>query len=1225
MEVFDIKPYVSTYIKRLSANMKSAENFDNISANFNTAIAILTNTVIYNDLPLKVINEFENSINWLEEGDDEEFSNPFITHLNPKTKVFITAFLDDDINKIESAASGMLMMSDIASKHDYKYQICINKEIPKIMRNIKRLHMSTDDVIIMNEESMNTILMMNNHYVQNKFIDVKDNIRNDRLDSTINLRNYQKEYIEYMNSHSKAILKLPCGMGKSIIMIYHMIQHGELSVILVPNVALVDQFYNNILKTYTAFKADIPEIHRLSTKYKETEIMNENKQQIIIAVYNSFVNIIINGLLSKRVESSDENSIKKYRTFPYLYIDEAHHIILPSNKNQSENIEYILNTYMSESGALNTDEEETFIEALYKLPNYTKAFSNLLFMFANKCCSHYAFFSATIEPANFSKYNMFAAIEENYLCKLNVDILIDKNYGAKEIKKETKIENLCTYLEKSEHQSIIIYTSRVETAKTIKNKLKFNSAVITGSMTPGSRQQHFNDFLEKKTRALLTVNCISEGVDLPCADTAIFFDDKHSIINIIQCVGRVMRKDPTKISSTLVIPAYNDDDIDNIYTNILSTINGELGYGSVDIRRMVNVRFHVDSKNETLDIRRNIHRKIYEYNSGFFNKIVLGTKLKTCALYFSYNNAIPSLEDDTLNSKMPDGNYFNLHQFVHDNLYLDNEAGIGLRNIYKAILENPKHVEKPEEELLPKITKPVEHRIVEPKEVNRKSPRISSASMSSTKATSEEEPLPKITKSVEHHIVEPKEVNRKVLTMEDIDNCIGDRNKVLRTKALVTCLTKHGIETDIATETQFLVDNNILVLNKYKHRIVENRDGFIKMYLKTKQPEEEPLPRLTKQVIHRVVEPKEIIRKSPKTSSASMSSSSMISEEEPAPTKFNRRVMSMKEVENCYNKDYRLNITILSDTLNKYSVMHNPYREVEILLHRGIIRERVGTGTHYFIIDKNAFIKRYFNKRGTIKQQPIADTRVLTNDELMLCVSERETLRMKLLVEKLYDNRIYTNINYEKTIMINSGIINQKSSNFYILDMEALKERYLKHNSQTAEQNLCPKIVEQPEDDDLKDVMLFREYLSKGITLDGLYQLINEYYKDNDIEQNNTVYMLLTKQIKKLKQRYINTTLGNVFIKPIKKFEPDNKLKKLLSKNVCDLFADEIDLVKEYKERTKIVNINGYIPVIIKVDYSIPELSSHKQYEKYITNSNMLAIYDEADNFIAYDTIRYQE
>ena len=67
---FDIKKYISAYVKQLNFTLNASQNY-NIYSNFDAAISILTNTVIYKDLTLNIIEQFENSINW----DEKETKN----------------------------------------------------------------------------------------------------------------------------------------------------------------------------------------------------------------------------------------------------------------------------------------------------------------------------------------------------------------------------------------------------------------------------------------------------------------------------------------------------------------------------------------------------------------------------------------------------------------------------------------------------------------------------------------------------------------------------------------------------------------------------------------------------------------------------------------------------------------------------------------------------------------------------------------------------------------------------------------------------------------------------------------------------------------------------------------------------------------------------------------------------------------------------------------------
>ena len=132
-----------------------------------------------------------------------------------------------------------------------------------------------------------------------------------------------------------------------------------------------------------------------------------------------------------------------------------------------------------------------------------------------------------------------------------------------------------------------------------------------------------------------------------------------------------------------MVPAYNDDDVDNLYKNILSVVNGELGYGNVDLRRVLSVKFIGKAKNTTEErLRQDVKRKIYEYSKEYFEQISIWNKLSRCKYFYSQTHQIPTLNMSMPNSYMADGSYFDLQQFVHENIHLDNLAGRELREIY---------------------------------------------------------------------------------------------------------------------------------------------------------------------------------------------------------------------------------------------------------------------------------------------------------------------------------------------------------------------------------------------------------------------------------------------------------------------------------------------------------------------------------------------------------------
>ncbi len=57
-----------------------------------------------------------------------------------------------------------------------------------------------------------------------------------------------------------------------------------------------------------------------------------------------------------------------------------------------------------------------------------------------------------------------------------------------------------------------------------------------------------------KCRILSNARCLSEGIDVPALDSVVFFDTRESIVDIVQSVGRVMRKAEGKRYGYIILP-----------------------------------------------------------------------------------------------------------------------------------------------------------------------------------------------------------------------------------------------------------------------------------------------------------------------------------------------------------------------------------------------------------------------------------------------------------------------------------------------------------------------------------------------------------------------------------------------------------------------------------------------------------------------------------------------
>ncbi|MFP7365382.1 DEAD/DEAH box helicase [Corynebacterium callunae] len=57
-----------------------------------------------------------------------------------------------------------------------------------------------------------------------------------------------------------------------------------------------------------------------------------------------------------------------------------------------------------------------------------------------------------------------------------------------------------------------------------------------------------------ETKILTNARCLSEGVDVPALDSVIFFNPRNSMVDVVQSVGRVMRKSPGKDYGYIILP-----------------------------------------------------------------------------------------------------------------------------------------------------------------------------------------------------------------------------------------------------------------------------------------------------------------------------------------------------------------------------------------------------------------------------------------------------------------------------------------------------------------------------------------------------------------------------------------------------------------------------------------------------------------------------------------------
>ncbi len=103
--------------------------------------------------------------------------------------------------------------------------------------------------------------------------------------------------------------------------------------------------------------------------------------------------------------------------------------------------------------------------------------------------------------------------------------------------------------------------------KSFKN-LKISIDHIDGTMNCKDRLEkleNLNQFEPNTCKVLSNARCLSEGVDVPALDSIVFFDGKSAMVDIIQVVGRVMRKAKRKKRGYIILPiALEESEIENL-------------------------------------------------------------------------------------------------------------------------------------------------------------------------------------------------------------------------------------------------------------------------------------------------------------------------------------------------------------------------------------------------------------------------------------------------------------------------------------------------------------------------------------------------------------------------------------------------------------------------------------------------------------------------------------
>lgn len=144
---------------------------------------------------------------------------------------------------------------------------------------------------------------------------------------------------------------------------------------------------------------------------------------------------------------------------------------------------------------------------------------------------------------------------------------IDKNLSIDELANNYALEHV---MQKYNANHGLTFHSRVKLAVEFskRHQLLFKDTKtfsVSGEQSTNHRNTVLDQFKLSNKAIVSNARCLTEGVDVPTIDLVYFCDPKNSKVDIVQAVGRALRKKEGKKIGLIVVPIYhtNRDNVEN--------------------------------------------------------------------------------------------------------------------------------------------------------------------------------------------------------------------------------------------------------------------------------------------------------------------------------------------------------------------------------------------------------------------------------------------------------------------------------------------------------------------------------------------------------------------------------------------------------------------------------------------------------------------------------------
>ena len=404
--------------------------------------------------------------------------------------------------------------------------------------------------------------------------------------------------IPRLKKSERGQLIMACGTGKSYMGVWSKEKlKAKKTLILVPTLMLISDTFKNWLTTSKKIPRILcvcsdPSVTQNKMKDIKYDALLESLDDVPFPVENdiskikTFMNCEDDSLIISTYDSSHlitkaQKSIN--HEFDLIIFDEAHNCVGLKDSKFNEaldnnNIKSQKRLFMTATQKIFSNKLRQYIKKKEETDEITPVVDMSDEAYFGPTCAEYSF-SQAIKDKNLSDYKVVVVGVTDEELKNNIskrELVKIKSLisSSKYIKHDMEYISILSALHKSikkyNIRRLISFHSRQKWSRDfskyikdynelINGKIRFNTNHIQGDIPTRLRLERLSilkDFEDYDCSIVSNARCLTEGINVPNLDAIAFIDPKQSPVDIVQAIGRAIRKSDSKKFGIIFLPLF---------------------------------------------------------------------------------------------------------------------------------------------------------------------------------------------------------------------------------------------------------------------------------------------------------------------------------------------------------------------------------------------------------------------------------------------------------------------------------------------------------------------------------------------------------------------------------------------------------------------------------------------------------------------------------------------